>query len=557
MFGKTYLQKTFKSDAPVWLLFLTASASAVYPVFAAPMQRVVGWAGDNIQYMYMLGWIAKALRIGASPFIDPHLNFPAGLPLASTDAPFISFFLFAPLTWLTNEVFTYNLLLFLSYFLSGLFTYLWIKRLTGSRFAGVVSGLIFLLVPYRLAHGYGHLNLVSTQFIPLFFWALDSALLPERPALRQLVLLALATFLVGAMSQYYLVICLSSAIIYTLFARPNLRFLLAQGWKVALSALAGGLVSSLPYLSVWLDSGFKPSTIEWSRGGSAGLFDFFIPAHLHPLWGWLAWKINPALNWVEMTIYIGLVAFILALLAIGWRNSPYRSQKKIWLATLLFAFVMALGTDLHLFSGQPLMAEHPIWLPAYYFSQLPLIGIMRVWARYAIIVSLFVALLAGIGISRLESRSGLRPVWKFLILALIVLDFLPGKLYSIEIQPRPIDQWIAAQPGDFSLGFIPSSANDYVAMYASLTHEKEMPAYLHIPTPKAFSHYDHMLEDFPEPASLIALRRLGLRYIILESAYFDGKEHSSLQSIESAMAGIPRLEKVAVIDEFIVYEFKK
>ena len=558
MSSKTILQKVTKSDAPVWLLFLAASAWSVYPVLASPMRRVVGWAGDNIQFIYILGWVAKALRSGASPFIDPHINPPAGLQLASTDSPFISFIVFSPLTWLTNEVFTYNLLLFLSYFLSGLFTYLWIKRLTGSRFAGAVSGLIFLLVPYRLAHGYGHLNLVSTQFIPLFFWALDSALRPERPALRQLALLALSTALVGAMSQYYLVICLTCAIIYALLARPDLRFLLLQGWKFAQSALAGGLFSSLPYLSVWLTDGFQKTKIEVLRGGSAGLFEFFIPAYLHPLWGGLVLGTNPNLNWPEYTFYIGVVAIMLALLAISWRNSRYRSQIIVWLATLLFAFVMALGTDVHLLSGKPLMAENPIWLPAYYFSQLPLVGIMRAWLRYSIVVSFFVALLAGIGIARLESPAGLRPFWKLLILALVVLDFMPGRMDSIEVKPRPIDQWIAAQPGDFSLAFIPNTAsNNYLSEYASLRHEKKLPGYLRIPTPKVYSRFDHLLEEFPEPASLFALRRLGLRYIILESAYFDGNEHPSRQSIESALAATPRLSKVAVIDEFIIYEFQR
>jgi hypothetical protein len=378
----------------------------------------------------------------------------------------------------------------------------------------------------------------------------------ERPALRQLVLLALTIFLVGAMSQYYLVICLSCAIIYALLARPNLRFLLLQGWKFALSALAGGLLSTLPYISVWLKEGFQETKIIWLRGGSAGLLEFFIPAYLHPFWGGLALGKPANIFWVEYTFYIGTVAIILALLAISWRNSRYRSHIIVWLATLLFAFVMALGTDLHLFSGKPLMAENPIWLPAYYFSQLPLVGIMRAWLRYSIVVSFFVALLAGIGIARLEYPAGLRPLWKFLILALIVLDFLPGRLESIEVKPRPIDQWIAAQPGDFSLAFIPNTvSNNYLTEYASLTHEKKLPGYLRIPTPKVYSRFDHMLENFPEPASLLALRRLGLQYIILESAYYDGKEHPSIQSIESALAETPRLSKVAVIDEFIIYEF--
>ena len=64
-----------------------------------------------------------------------------------------------------------------------------------------------------------------------------------------------------------------------------------------------------------------------------------------------------------------------------------------------------------------------------------------------------------------------------------------------------------------------------------------------------------LLEKFPKSASLVALRRLGLRYIILESAYYDGQEHLSLQSVESALATVPRLNKVAVIDNFIIYEF--
>ena len=558
MSGKTILQKAIKSDLLAGLFFLLISAWAVYPLFAGPLRRVIGWEGDNFQYMYMLGWVAKALRTGGSPFIDPHLNPPAGLQLASTDAPFISFIVFAPLTWLTNETLTYNLLLFLAYFLSGLFTYIWIKRLTGSRLAGVVSAMIFMLAPYRLAHSIGHINLVSTQFIPLFFWALDSALQTERPALRQLALLALATCLVGAMSQYYLVICLSCGIIYALLARPELRFLLFQGWKYALGALVGGLISSLPYIPVWLDGGFQETKIDWSRGGSTGLLNFFIPSYLHPLWGNLILRVNPVINWVEFSVYIGIVALGLAILALSWSASRYRSQIKAMSAALLFALVMSLGTDLHLIAGIPVMAEHPIWLPAYYLGQLPLFGLMRVWSRFAILVSFFIALLAGIGIARLETRPGFRPLWKVLVLVLIVLDFLPGKLPSIELQPRPVDQWIAAQPGDFSLGYIPNtSANNYRAIYTSLVNEKKMPAFLRFPPMKAYTRYQHMLQDFPGPSSLQLLRHSGLRYIILQSSFFDGEAHPSIQSIESALAAAPRLNKVATIDEFVIYEFER
>jgi hypothetical protein len=543
MSGRAISLQAVKNDAPVWLLYLASSAWAISPVLGAPAQRVIGWVGDNVQYLYMLGWVAKALRIGANPFIDPHLNYPSTLQLASTDAPFLGFFIFAPLTWLTNEVFTYNLLLFLSFFLSGLFTYLWIKRVTSSRFAGFVAGLIFLLAPYRFAHSVGHINLVSTQFFPLFFWALDAALQSDRPAWRRLALLSLTTFLVGAMSMYYLVICLLCGCIYAISSHPNIRFLFSQGWKFFLSVLTGAVISALPYIFVWLNDGFQPTDLEMARNGSAGLFNFIIPAYHHPLWGKLVLSLNPVINWVEFTLYVGLVALVLVLQAIVWRGSPYRLQMKVWLVTLFFAFVMALGTDLHLFEGRALMPEHPIWLPAFYLSHIPLVGIMRIWSRFGILVSFFVALLAGLGAARLEQRfaSGSNPIvrflWQPLLIGLIVLDFLPGGIYSVDIKPRSIDQWLAAQPGDFSFGYIPNvHANQVLAMYASLDNEKRM-------------------ADFPERTSLTALRNFGLRYIIIQSSVYDGQKSPSIQTIEAALAAIPRLQKVAVVDEYLIYEF--
>ncbi len=533
-------------------------------MLTAPAQRVLGWVGDNVQYIYMLGWVAKALRTGANPFIDPHLNYPSTLQLASTDAPFLSYIIIAPLTWLTNEILTYNVLFFLSYFLSGLFTYLWIKRVTASRFAGVVAGVIFLLTPYRAAHSVGHINLVSTQFFPLFFWALDAALQPDRPPWRRLVLLGLATFLVGAMSMYYLVICLLCGLIYALSSRPNCRFLLSQGWKFILSVLIGAIFCALPYFLVWLNDGYLVTDLEMLRNGSAGLFNFILPAHLHPLWGGLSLRLNPVINWVEFTLYIGLVAFVLALLAIFWRNNPYRRLVKVWLVTLLFALLMALGTDLHLFEGQPLMPSNPIWLPAYYLSHLPLIGIMRIWSRFGIIVCFFIALLAGLGAARLEQRlasgshSIFHYVWQPVLIGLIVLDFLPGGMPTADIKPRPIDQWIAAQPGDFSLAYIPHLyANQVFAMVASLDNEKRMPACLRFPPSKTYNRYLHLLQGFPERASLTALRRFGFRYIILQSALFDGQVYPSIQSVEAALVQIPRLKKVAAVDGFIIYEFER
>jgi hypothetical protein len=189
----------------------------MYPVVTDPQSRVLGWNGDNVLYTYMTGWMADSLLEGQSPFIDPHANYPDSLSLATNEAPFLSMFLVVPLTWLFGPVFGYNTIMLVSAFLSGLCMYLWVYRITGSRVGGAIAGIIFILTPYRVVRSYGHLNLISIQVLPLFFWALDMILRSPRPTWRQLVAAGGAVFLVGAMSQYYLVICLLTGLAYFIF----------------------------------------------------------------------------------------------------------------------------------------------------------------------------------------------------------------------------------------------------------------------------------------------------------------------------------------------------
>jgi hypothetical protein len=243
------LRNWIARDGSALVLFCMAASAAMYPVMSSPSIRVIGWLGDNVQYIYMTGWVAEALRTFQSFLVDPHLNYPDVLLLPTTDAPFLSMIVAAPITWMSNPILAYNLIIFLSHVLSGYFAYLWIRRLTSSRFGGLVAGLLFLLSPYRIAHSYGHLQLVSTQFMPLFFWALDNALQGEKPRVREMAILGLATFLVGsAMSQYYLFICMMAGVVYTLCSINHTRYLVHYGWKLIATVAVGAVISAWPYL---------------------------------------------------------------------------------------------------------------------------------------------------------------------------------------------------------------------------------------------------------------------------------------------------------------------
>lgn len=572
-----------RRDGAPLAAFALAALALMLPVLPDPRTLVLGWPADNIQYIYVTGWMARALVQGASPLVDPHLNYPDGLHLMATDVPYVGTLAVAPITLLFGPVFGYNALIALAHLLSGYCAYLWLRAVTGSRLAGLVAGLAFMLAPYRAAHSTGHLQLVSTYPLPLFFWALDSTLrAPQRPW-RAAAALVGATFLVGAASQYYLVICAVTGLAYALLAlavderpapeqasgalRPLRGPLLA-----AAAALAGALLSALPSLDVARGDGFERYDLAEMRRWSASPVNFLAPSHLHPLWGELVGRLRPETLWVEKTLYVGAAAGLLALAALVWRCSPYRRLSLAWLGTALVAAVFALGTDLHA-GNLPLQPENPVWLPAYYLSQLPLVGAMRVWSRFGVVTILFVALLAGLGAALLTSGSHgrerpgeARPGGRLrggavaaLLVGLVVLDLLPGGLGSFALGPRRVDLWLAQRPGDFAVGFVPQidDLTNYRVLYGSLVHGKRAPALMHPRhPPAAFRRFGEAARGFPDEGSAQRLRAMGLRYLVLERAVFDGRRAFAWRTVEERLAATPSLYVVADLGDTVVVGFR-
>lgn len=533
----------------VLVIFAAAAALSIYPVITAVRWRVIGWSGDNVQYVYMTGRVAEALRSGQSPFTDPDLNYPGTLMLPETDAPFLSMIAVAPLTLLFTPTLGYNVILFFSALLSGYFTYLWIRRLTNSRFGGLVAGLVFLLSPFRVVHSYGHLQLISTQFIPLFFWALDSSLSGPAPSRRHLISLATATLLVGASSQYYVFICVFAGVAYAFLGASSRSFLLRHGWRLAASVIVGAALGSAPYLATLFgDTAYTPHSIADTRMWSASPLDFFIPSQLHPLWGSLVDRLYPRPTWIERTLYLGTVALALALAGMVWHLNGGMRRNWIWLAIAIIGAVMALGTDLHV-NGQPLSQNSPLWLPAYYLAQLPFANLMRAWSRFAVITLFFIACLAGLGAATLQRRFrwGLWPA--AVCAALVMLDLAPGQLTSFTLQPRDIDRWLTAQPGTFAAGFLPPNLADYMTAYGSLLHNKKIPYTNHpVHIPREYRDYMAAAADFPNQESIRALRNMGLHYLILDAQAFDGHDAPDWAQVEAALAKSNEINVVETID---------
>lgn len=557
--------RVLRRDALVLLWFVGLALLAMQPVLAQPREQILGDLGDNVHYVYMAGWSAQALLLGASPFVDPRLNYPDGLPLSSNDWPYLSYLLVAPATLALGPVFGYNLAIFFSHLLSGYFTYLWARRLTGSRLAALFAGTAFMLTPFRLLRSLGHANIVTTQMIPIFFWALDHCLSTRAQRERSLWLLGIATALLASSSQYLLMMSLVCGALYAIYALlPDLRFLLLHGWRIAASVLLGTLVGALPSLSVLGANTFTPFAVGRTRMWSADPLNFLLPSSMHPLWGDLVERLRPEPYAGEKTLYVSLVA--LALAGIGFwallRQADGRQRALVWGATALSALVFALGTDLWI-NNEPLQRNEPFWLPAYYLAQLPGLGMMRVWSRFGIITILFVAMFAAFGLRHLLARE--RNPWMkrtlaTLLLGLLLLDLLPGRLPASTLVPRSIDHWLAAQEGDFAVAFLPVDKpliND-LAIFGSLFHAKQLPAYMHAAhQPRAYQDFAAIALTFPDQRSLDYFTWRGITYLILDTNAYNGWRAPEWAEVEQGLAQFPELRRVAEVESFVVLALER
>lgn len=553
-----------------FMVLALAALAMVYPVLGAPGTTIIGLPGDNIQYVYTAGWIAEALRTGTSPFVDWRINPPAGLALLATDVPYLSYAAVAPLTWLFGAVFGYNAQLVLAHVLSGLGAYLWARRLTGSVTGGLVAGLAFMLAPFRLAHSYGHPQIVSTYALPLFFWALDESLRLQ-PARQVLLALAGATFLLSSASQYYLVIGLVCGMVYAVLTLATRRLNPLRGaWLAAPAILAGAILGSAPYLMVSRSGVYVPYELDAVRMWSASPMNFVMPSHLHPLWGALVDQLRPETLWVEKTLYVGMIAAILALVALRGFD-----RWIAWIGTALVAAVLALGTDLHT-GNLPVQPENPFWLPAYYLNQLPVLELMRVWARFGVVTILFVALLAGVGAARLVQWNGThvngergngctrnvapgQAIMAMALVALVIIDLLPGRMESFTLGPRPVDTWLAQQPEPFVVGFVPviDDITNYRILFGTLFHGKQTFAFMHqAHMPPIFQEFNERSRGFPDSASAMRLRDLGTRYLLLEKPIFDGQRAFRWSVVEQRLAQTPELYIVTQIGDVVVVGFR-
>lgn len=472
-------------------------------------------AGDLWVNVWNFWWWDHTLRAGSSPWWTPYLFHPGGADL--------SVHLHSPLNMLAFALAfepgtAYGASVLVSTWLSAFGAYLLARELTNSARAGLVAGLVFAFFPHRLEQTLEHLNLFSTQFMPLTLWAFFAV--ARRDGWRFVLALG-ACFAANALCDWHLALKLGLLLVVLAVvtwlrpARP--RGALVRDWMLA-GALAALLVlpAATPLLRS-MASGFPYQKAVVEKG--ADLAFLLRPHFHHPLWGgltreaYLEHRTNPSAGFVS---YLGVVPLALAGVAVTRR----RSGSALWTGLFLGSLLLALGAHPR-FEGRLLEG---VTLPFALLERVPVLSALRVANRFLIPAALALSVLAALGLASLRRCSDARFA---VVLALVVLDYLwvPYPLRDDRLSPF-YEELRRGGPGgailDIPFTAGPSAGPD---MRAQLIHGRPIAGgYPSVPIPATFEAIERepalidlygLNPRLARPLDRARLRALGFGIVLL------------------------------------------
>jgi len=566
-FSKKILRFLQRPAFLAFVYFIGMSILMTYPLILKMRTEAIGaGGGDGTYFIWLVAWYQKALfQLRISPFFAPYLNYPQGWNLATTDITPAQVALALPGSLLVSPTFGYNFAMLLSFILSGWGMYLWVRHLTGDSLAGLVAGTVFAFLPFRMVHFVvGHLSLAGTQWFPFYFWGLFDLLKQEKFSWKPVLMAGISAGLIGLTSPYYVYmtgIISGAFLLGFIIFRGYKRLKYAAFWKSLLAfglmaALLVGL-SMLPYLNLNSQNGLASRSADYLNRYSASPTDYVIPSIKQFLWGkWVDNTFSPEI-FQESTLYIGAVAFVLALIAwIKRRQLRYPELADIAILAGAVAFVLSLGIQLH-WLGKVVVSlprflqvifhrtKMPtVYLPAYYlFRFLPFFSKMRVMMRFGQFTLIFSSMLAGLGAYLLTKASSPKTKrWVgILLLVLIFIDFYPGVLTGFSVtQARPVDSWLAAQPDTGAVAQFPfTEESDQGQVYNTLVYQKPfLGGYFNANSPEQYERIYGTMLAFPSQDSVDLLRQLGVTYVVVDSSSYAAFSNTD-QEIQSL--GLVRL----------------
>jgi hypothetical protein len=510
----------------------------LYAVLAVPMtypqalhlSDTVHDDGDPLLNAWALVWVAHQLPIAPAHIFDANAFYPERRALAFSETMLVPAVAVAPLRWLgAGALFVYNVVFLSGFIVSGAGVAVLVRLLTGSGGAGVVAGIVFAFLPYRIDH-FPHVQLQQTQCLPFIFWAFHRLLRTNR--LRD-----------GAVFGAFAAGQVLSCMYYGLFLMPYMavvcgallladRGLSKQRLSAFLAAAAVAIVAVAPVGIVYFGARqvVGERTAAEVANGSAMPRNYFGPPEVNLLYGHVLRRFADG----ERRLFLGFVTLALGAYALWPRRQSQTATPRIppadsgrfggvrdprwaYALGLLLAFDLSLG-----FNG----------LTYRLLYERGAVRGLRIPARMGIITGFSLAVLVGYGAARLAG--GRR--WVFVALSALILLEYASKPLDLRRIPTEAPESYADMMKDRGDGpttavfeFPPSAVDDPTYMYYSTFHWQHLINGYSGFFPPSYLRVLNAMHDFPDQASFNAIKARGARYLFVHGERLFGARYEELQ----------------------------
>ena len=275
--------KKFWKEILVITLYLILTLILLYPFSALNIgTELIGDGGDGYQSLWNLWWVKRSTLNFTNPYVTDHLYYPYGADLYVHSLSIAAGFLTIPFQLTLGLVFSYNLIVILSFVLGGYGAYRLAYHITADRKASFFGGLVFAFSAYHFARALEHMNLVSIQWIP--FYILFLLKMRQEKSLKNVFFAATFLILTGLTAdlQYVLFLALFTVffVAYEFVSNKEqiAKFLVKLGIMTLFSAIFMVLLLA-PMISGFFAGkyDYAASSPSDSVALSADLLAFFTP----------------------------------------------------------------------------------------------------------------------------------------------------------------------------------------------------------------------------------------------------------------------------------------
>lgn len=389
------------------VLYLLVAVVFTYPLILNLSSRVLIDTGDPLYNTWVINWNIHALLTNPLRLFDANVFYPYKNTLVFSDVFLAPSLMALPLLLLTrNPLAAYNLLVIFFYAFSGWAMFLLARHLTQNVYISFLVGMAYAFSSYRYAH-MGHLQLLSDGFLVLAVLFAHKYL-----RLQQFKYLSLAgIFLIiqASSSWYYgiysLMFLIAFLVFFTITGRLKAALLIKHSAPV-LALIAVALAPlAWPYLNVHRMMPQFERTLVEAHFFAARPWSYLtvLPGNLllgRPL-SFLFLKTGGI--W-EKALFPGLASTICAAWASAAVINPKKFRDHLWQIKFFYLCLVLTGITLS-FGPYVFLGKTQFWLPyRFLYDWVPGFKGMRVPARFGLMVTVGISVLAAIGMQDIYQR---------------------------------------------------------------------------------------------------------------------------------------------------------